>query len=71
VEQQVDVRQGDLFAPVAGETFDLVLFNPPYYAGEPRDALTTPFAARACRRFAASRAALAPGGAALLVSRRT
>jgi release factor glutamine methyltransferase len=26
----VDVRRGDLFAPVAGETFDLVLSNPPY-----------------------------------------
>ena len=28
-EVQVDVRLGDLFAPVAGETFDLVLTNPP------------------------------------------
>ena len=29
LELQVDVRLGDLFAPVAGETFDLVLTNPP------------------------------------------
>jgi len=29
VEVKVDVRLGDLFAPVAGETFDLVLTNPP------------------------------------------
>jgi release factor glutamine methyltransferase len=35
----VDVRQGDLFAPVQGERFDVVLFNPPYYRGVPRDGL--------------------------------
>lgn len=35
VEERVDVRQGDLFAPVAGERFDVVLFNPPYYVGTP------------------------------------
>jgi len=28
-EVQVDVRLGDLFAPVAGEVFDLILTNPP------------------------------------------
>jgi len=27
---RLDVRQGDLFAPVAGERFDLVVSNPPY-----------------------------------------
>jgi release factor glutamine methyltransferase len=37
VEQRVDPRQGDLFAPVDGERFDVVLFNPPYYRGTPRD----------------------------------
>ena len=30
-----DVRQGDLFAPVAGERFDVVCFNPPYFPGRP------------------------------------
>jgi len=35
----VDVRQGDLFEPVRGERFDVVLFNPPYYRGVPRDGL--------------------------------
>jgi len=35
-EDRIDVRQGDLFSPVAGERFDLVLFNPPFYRGEPR-----------------------------------
>lgn len=29
---RVEVRQGDLFAPVAGETFDLIVSNPPYIA---------------------------------------
>lgn len=35
----VDVRSGDLFAPVDEDRFDVVLFNPPYYRGVPRDAL--------------------------------
>jgi len=29
---RVDVRTGDLFAPVAGEKFDLIVGNPPYIA---------------------------------------
>ena len=36
LEDRVEVRQGDLFAPVAGERFDLVLFNPPFFRGEPK-----------------------------------
>ncbi len=35
LEDQVEIRQGDLFAPVAGERFALVLFNPPFFRGEP------------------------------------
>jgi release factor glutamine methyltransferase len=35
----IDIRQGDLFAPVHNERFDVVLFNPPYYRGVPSDAL--------------------------------
>jgi release factor glutamine methyltransferase len=35
----LDVRQGDLFVPVADERFDVVLFNPPYYRGVPKDDL--------------------------------
>jgi methylase of polypeptide subunit release factors len=27
---------GDLFAPVAGETFDVILFNPPWIEGRPK-----------------------------------
>jgi HemK-related putative methylase len=35
VEDKVDVRQGDLFACVDGDRFDLVLFNPPFVRGVP------------------------------------
>jgi release factor glutamine methyltransferase len=34
-EDRVEVRYGDLFQAVAGERFDVVLFNPPYYRGAP------------------------------------
>lgn len=37
LDQRIDARVGDLFDPVHGERFDLVLFNPPYYRGRPRD----------------------------------
>ncbi|HVY39740.1 MAG TPA: HemK2/MTQ2 family protein methyltransferase [Polyangia bacterium] len=41
LEDRVEARQGDLFAPVAGERFDLILFNPPYFSpsarGQPAD----------------------------------
>jgi len=35
LEHRIDVRHGDLFEPVAGERFDLVLFNPPFLDGQP------------------------------------
>jgi release factor glutamine methyltransferase len=37
VEGEIDVRHGDLFAPVQGEKFDLILFNPPFLRGTPSD----------------------------------
>jgi release factor glutamine methyltransferase len=37
LEDKVEVRHGDLFQPVAGQRFDLVLFNPPFLCGEPRN----------------------------------
>lgn len=33
--KNAEVRSGSLFAPVAGETFDLIVTNPPYRAGRP------------------------------------
>ncbi|MBI4670125.1 MAG: methyltransferase [Chloroflexi bacterium] len=38
LENQIDTRTGDLFETVRDERFDLILFNPPYYHGAPRDA---------------------------------
>lgn len=35
VEDRVCVRQGDLFEPVQDERFDVILFNPPFFRGEP------------------------------------
>lgn len=32
LDERVEVRHGDLFAPVAGETFDIIASNPPYIA---------------------------------------
>lgn len=43
---RVRVRRGDLFAPVAGERFELILANPPYVPGAD-DALPRAGAARA------------------------
>jgi SAM-dependent methyltransferase len=37
LENTVETRIGDLFEPVRGERFDLILFNPPYYRGVPHD----------------------------------
>ena len=37
LEDRVRVLEGNLFAPVGDERFDLVIFNPPYYEGPPRD----------------------------------
>ena len=41
VLDRVDVRIGDLFAPVAGERFDLIVANPPYIASAVIDTLDT------------------------------
>jgi release factor glutamine methyltransferase len=65
----LDVREGDLFAPVEGERFDVILFNPPYYRGVPRDAIG--YAWRSpdiIERFSSGLANhLTPGGHALVV----
>ena len=63
------VREGDLFAPVAGERFDLVLFNPPYFRGSPRDPLDHAWrSSDTVERFAAELGDhLTPAGSALVV----
>jgi len=38
----IDFRLGDLFEPVEGECFDLVVFNPPYLPVEPGERLGEP-----------------------------
>jgi len=54
-----EVRCGDGFAPVAGEAFDLILFNPPIRAGR----------AVVVRLLHEARAGLRPGGRLYLVAR--
>jgi release factor glutamine methyltransferase len=68
-EGRVDVRQGNVFEPVRGERFDLVLFNPPFYQGTPRDALDQAWRGTGVfEAFAHGlREALRPGGQALVV----
>ncbi len=69
LESRIEVRQGDLFAPVKGERFDLILFNPPYLAGNPKNAFERAlFEGDVISRFAAEvDAHLAAGGEILLV----
>ena len=37
LEKNIEFRQGDLFTPVGDERFDVVLFNPPFLLGAPKD----------------------------------
>jgi len=69
LETRIEVREGDLFAPVAGERFDLVQFNPPFLIGAPKDARDAAWrSSDAPQRFAAGLAAhLKPNGAALVL----
>jgi release factor glutamine methyltransferase len=69
LEHRIEVRHGDLFAPVTGEHFDLIVFNPPFLRGAPRNdrdrAWRSPDVAE---RFAAGVGEhLKPRGAALVV----
>lgn len=69
VDDRVEVRGGDLFDPVEGERFDVILFNPPYYPGVPRNRLDQAFrGGEVAQRFARGMAAhLRPGGYALVL----
>jgi release factor glutamine methyltransferase len=68
VEDRVVVHEGDLFGPVQGDRFDVVLFNPPYLPGTPATPLDRAFRGPdVARRFALGLGEhLAPGGHAIL-----
>ena len=69
LEHKIDVRHGDLFAAVPGERFDLILFNPPFLRGTPRDDRDRAWRSTdVAERFAAGlRTHLRPGGFALVL----
>jgi HemK-related putative methylase len=69
LEDRIEVRQGDLFAPVEGERFDLILFNPPFFRGEPKGLFDLAWRATdVLERFAAGLpGALTDKGRALLL----
>lgn len=39
LSDEIIVLEGDLFTPLSGQRFDLILFNPPFYRGSPADKL--------------------------------
>jgi release factor glutamine methyltransferase len=69
LDARIDIREGDLFGPVEGERFDVVLFNPPFLLGAPADDRDAAWRSTdVAERFAAGLAAhLKRGGAALLL----
>jgi release factor glutamine methyltransferase len=69
LEHKIDARHGDLFVPVAGERFDLILFNPPFLRGLPRDDRDRAWRSKDVpERFAGALAQhLKPGGSALVL----
>jgi HemK-related putative methylase len=69
LEDRIEIREGDLFAPVYGERFDLVLFNPPFFRGAPKNRLDAAWrGVDVLERFAAGLpVALKPEGCALIV----
>jgi release factor glutamine methyltransferase len=69
MEHKIAALHGDLFGPVNTERFDLVLFNPPFLKGAPRDARDSAWRSiDVAERFASGLAAhLKPGGSALVL----
>jgi len=69
VDDRVEVREGNLFEPVQGERFDLVLFNPPFYRGIPKDNLDRAWRGQGVFESFASQLAgmLTPKGYALVI----
>jgi len=69
LEHKIEVRHGDLFEPVRGERFDLILFNPPFVRGAPKDSRDGAWRSNdVAERYAAGlRAHLKPGVTALVL----
>jgi release factor glutamine methyltransferase len=69
VEDRVAVLEGDLFLPIGDRRFNVILFNPPFFRGEPRTQLDKAWrGVDVIDRFVAGlRAHLALDGCALLV----
>jgi HemK-related putative methylase len=66
---RIECRHGDLFAPLAGERFDTIFFNPPFLVGAPASARDAAWRSmEVANRFAAGLDAhLLPGGRAYLL----
>lgn len=71
MEERIEVLPGDLFDQVKGRRFQLILFNPPFFQGTPRDSgfdLAWRSSPELPRRFARQAGRhLAPGGCILLL----
>jgi HemK-related putative methylase len=69
LEHKIEVRHGDLFAPVGEQRFDLVLFNPPFLLGAPTDDRDRAWRSNdVAQRFAAGLGThLKPGACALVL----
>jgi methylase of polypeptide subunit release factors len=69
VESKIEVRHGDLYVPLRGERFDLVLFNPPFLRGVPNSDFDQAWrSTNVAERFAAGLGRhLKPSGAALVL----
>ncbi|MGH8220313.1 MAG: methyltransferase, partial [Steroidobacteraceae bacterium] len=69
LEDKVEVLLGDLYGPISGRRFDLILFNPPFVRGRPRDEADLAWRSLdVAERFAAGLDDhLSPSGSALLL----
>jgi release factor glutamine methyltransferase len=69
LDHKIEVRHGDLFEPVRGQQFDLILFNPPFVRAAPKDTRDGAWrSSDVAERYAAGlRAHLKPGGTALVL----
>lgn len=69
LEGRIKVEEGDLFAPIAGQEFDLVIFNPPFFDGAPANAFDLSWRSTNCiERFTDGLpAALRSDGSAVII----